>query len=159
MSAIPLLLGAMVELWSESLPDWTVTYGWDDTNNTGDYLMVGADDPFASEGEAAVSSQTFETATREGMSESGYVTVVAFSWVGSHDGQREATEAVFAAMQRIETDIHTAPDLGITRTPHFMVNALTIEDAKLHHGLDDDGARALLVIRIHFEAYRRVDLS
>lgn len=159
MSAIPKILDAMVDRWTESLAetDWNVTYGWDETLELGRYLMISVDDPFdAEKSEAATSSSDFATATREGITETGYVTCVAYAW---GDVQREVSAAVFEALELIEADIHLHPDLGIARSPYFMVNALNIESATLHHGLDSDGARALLTIRIQFEAYRRADLS
>ena len=159
MSAVPILLDAMVSRWADALDDWTVTYGWDGTQNTGDYLMIGADDPFSSEGEAATTEEDFATATREGISEKGSITCVAFSWNGQADGQREATETVYAALKVMQDDIHQYPDLQIERRPEFMVNALNIESTTLHHGLDEDGTQAMLVIRIKFEAYRRADPS
>lgn len=149
---VPTLRKAMRDRWAALLTDVTVTYGPANTSNTGDYLMIGADDPFRAEGEAATLSEDWSTATREGLDGSGEIVLVVFCWDG--DTTAEAVEAVsdraWAIVTAIGDDLDDTPALGAAGV--WACNLTSVNES---NQLGDYGASCLIAIRVHFESYRR----
>ena len=151
-AVVPGLRKAMRDRWRALLPDVTVTYGPANTANTGDYLMVGADDPFRSEADAANLTEDWSSATREGLDGSGEIVLVVFCWDGG--GGDEAVEVVsdraWAIVSTIVDDMDDTPALGAAGV--WACNLTSVNESNVQ---GDYGASALLAVRVHFESYRR----
>ena len=150
-SVIPALLQELVGRSRARLPEWTVTYGWANTDNPGDFLLIGADNPFETRGEAAQSADEIMTANASGVAEIGEITLIFFSWTQDAD-QQYATERVFGALGVIVDDLHAGQML---RVEGGDVQGFYVTSRRLSHQLGQDGASALLAVDIHFDAYRR----
>lgn len=95
-SVVPAVLDALYDLAKNALPDIIVQDGMDVTDDPGDYLMVGIQDPEAEVPVAATSSETQQAfGSTKPRQETGVVYLTAFSWNGDGD-QKAARDAVYA---------------------------------------------------------------
>ena len=114
-SVIPALIDALYAQASSSLPTTRVLLGPGITNDPGDYLMVGVDDPNEDEDAVEVADVTQEPmafgSTRPRMEE-GFIHMVARSRNGDSDLQA-ALDAVYATEEALATVLRTTDNLGV----------------------------------------------
>lgn len=98
---------------SGSLEGVLVLDGLGVTEDPGDFLMIGADDPDADDNSTAASSQQeWAHANHTARDEVGTVTCVALSWNGDGD-QRAARASVKAITAAVEDALRANPSLGL----------------------------------------------
>lgn len=157
-SVVPDLIDALVGLATASLPDLTVldsfgaAPGQDDTGTTGDFLMIGAEDPDDTGLSVAVTTE--ETpgpfGTNRPRDEVGEVVLVALSWNGDMD-QKAARDAVYSTAAAIADLCRTDQNV-----PHLNVTGLLWTGygsrSELKQNQSDQAAIAQLTFRLSFRA-------
>jgi hypothetical protein len=148
-SVVPALIDAMVAAFTAALPGGKVYDGYGQSDDPGDYLMIGVEDPDAdSESEAAsvAQSQMAFGATRPRMEE-GVIHMAARS-VNGDASQKAARDAVYAMQEALATALRTTNDLGVTGVMQLGngSNLRLLQDQNNH------GAVATLLYEIAFKA-------
>lgn len=148
-SVIPDLIDALVAAATTALPSVNVTDGIGVTDDPGDFLMIGVEDPDI-EG-AAFSADTRQdwaaVGTGAPRDESGEITCVALSWNG--DGNAKAArDGAYAITAEVEDLLRADPDLGVSALLWTGFGS----SSQLSQAQGDGGASALLVFRINFRA-------
>jgi len=148
-SVVPSLIDALVAQAAAALPTALVLDGIGVTDDPGDYLMVGTDDPDnPDESEAATVTQTqMAFGSTRPRHEEGVIHMAARSISGDGD-QKAARDAVYALQEALAAVLRTATDLGVT-------GALTLGNGanlRLLQNQDTYGARATLLYDIAFDA-------
>lgn len=149
VSVIPALIDALVVAARAALPSVRVFDGVGVTDDPGDFLMVGVDDP-DTEGHAfaAESQQEFgPMGTTRPRDERGQVTCAAFSWNGSSD-PKAARDAAYASVEALASACRTNPSLGVAGVLWTSFGP----DARLTQSQGDFGADALVVFSVSFRA-------
>lgn len=146
-SVIPAFIDAVLTAARAGLPGVDVFDGFGVSDDPGDYLMVGVDDPERQDAAfSADSVQSWAHANRTARDEVGAVTCAATSWNGDGD-QKAARDAAFATTGAVETFLRVDPTMGDT--------VLWCEygsSTQLTQAQGEAGALALVVFRIHFRA-------
>jgi len=145
-SVIPTLIDALIAGFKTAVPGVQVFDGFGLTDDPGDSVTVGADDPDAITGHAATSRQTFALAAGRSRDEEGEVTCAATSKNGDGDPKR-ARDSAFAMTNAIENWLRGA-DLGLPTLLWVGYGSETnyIQDQ------DNTGAFATVIFRIAFKA-------
>jgi hypothetical protein len=150
-SAVPAVIDALVALSDAALSTVTVYDGFGVSDDPGDFLMIGVDDPDS--GDAASSTDSSQQAatlgTGRARDETGEVTCVALSWNGNGD-QKAARDAVFATTAAVETLCRSNPSLSITGYPLLVVGFGATQ--RLMQNQDEDGAEAAVFFSVRFRA-------
>lgn len=154
-SVVPALLDALVEALTTALPDVNVYDGFGLSDDPGDFLMVGVDDPDPqSSGESASSNreQMAMTPTAAVYRETGTVTCAGFSWNGDAD-PKIARDAVYAMADALDAEVRsnrtsgpTPAVLGVSGITNAWVSS-TVLRQDIWQTSD-----ALLVITLSFQA-------
>ena len=151
-SAVPALIDAMVTAFTAALPNIRVYYGPGVSDDPGDYLMVGVDNP--DEPGAFVDSAS-ATATWVGIGnhardQKGSINCVAWSWNGGSDNasQKAAVEAAYATIAAVDAYVRANPTLGVITTGW----AIHATDEHLSMAQDSSGAQARVPFQISFQA-------
>lgn len=147
-SVIPALIDALVAQSTTALPSVKVYDGLAVTNDPGDFLMVGVEDPdLESAASSATAEQSWAHSTGTSRDESGEITCAALSWNG--DGNlKTARDGVFAITAAVENLLRNDPDLGVAGLLWTSFGS-TVE---LSQGQGDMGADALVVFKVAFRA-------
>lgn len=150
-SVVPALIDALVTAATAALPAVRVSDGVGATDDPGDFLMIGVEDPDL-EG-AAFSAETKQdwaaVGTGAPRDEQGEVTCVAVSWNGDGpEGAKAARDAAYAISAAVETLLRDTPALGI---PELLWTSFG-SSSQLSQAQGSGGASALLVFRINFRA-------
>lgn len=150
-SVEPGLVDAMVALAAAALPATTkVSDGPDVSNEPGDFLMVGVDDPDAGT-TMFVSAVTSQKPGPFGLNrprdEFGEIICAAQSWNGDGNA-KTARDAVYAITAALENLCRTNPSLGV---PGVLWTGYG-SASQLRQGQTPAGARADLIFRISFRA-------
>lgn len=147
-SAVPAVVDALVGAADAALVDVAVYDGYGVSDDPGDFLMVGVEDPdsdtFAT---SANTTQQWPHIGHTVRDETGDITCSALSWNGDAD-QKAARDAVYATTAQLEDLLRTDPTLGLgplVRVEFGTTSELTQRQAS-------DGAMAMLMFRIHFQA-------
>lgn len=147
-SVVPALIDALVTAFDAAMTT-TVYDGYGVSDDPGDFLMVGIDDPDSDDwANAASVKQDWAQANHTARSEEGDIVCAALSWNG--DGsQKVARDAVYATQASVETVLRANPSLGVTSVlwTSFGTNAEFRQIQGKH------GAAALLIFRIFFRAH------
>lgn len=148
-SVVPALIDALVTQATAALPTATVFDGTGVTNQPGDYLMVGVEDPDSdAESTAATTSEVpGPIATTRPRDETGEVVLLAHSWNGDGNA-KTARDAVYALAAAVANLCRATPGLGVTGLLWTGYGSAT----QLVQNQDSNGARAYLVFRISFRA-------
>lgn len=148
VSVVPALIDALVAAGRAALPDVLVIDGMGKTDDPGDYLMIGVDDP-DTDGDAfsGDSQQKWAHATGSARDESGQITCAAFSWNGNAD-QKAARDSAYASVEALASACRADVDLGVAS----LVWTDFGTDARLSQIQSDSGAAALVVFQIAFRA-------
>lgn len=148
-SVVPALIDALVTAARTTLPDVLVFDGIGQTDDPGDFLMIGVEDPDL-EG-AAFSADTKQdwaaVGTGAPRDESGEITCVALSWNG--DGNpKSARDGAYAIAAAVEDLLRANAALGV---PQLLWTSFG-SSSQLSQAQGSGGASALLVFRINFRA-------
>lgn len=150
-SVVPALIDALVTGATAALPDTRVSDGIGATDDPGDFLMVGVEDPDL-EG-AAYSAEAKQdwaaVGTDAPRDEQGEITCVALSWNGNGpEGAKQARDGAYAIAAAVEDLLRATPALGV---PQLLWTGFG-SSSQLSQAQGSGGASALLVFRITFRA-------
>jgi hypothetical protein len=150
-STVPALIDALVTNARTSLPDVDVYDGFGMSDDPGDFLMIGVEDPDLAQ--AATSAQAQQAPATMGMQrsrdETGSVTCAALSWNGDAD-PKAARDGAFATVAAVEDMLRLNPSQGLGAEGLFVCQFggnLTLSQQQ-----DGDGASALVVFTVDFRA-------
>jgi hypothetical protein len=148
-SIIPSLLDALVTECSAALTTVAVHDGYGVSGDVHDNLMIGVDDPFSDQAAPTAESQQSWANVGSGRSrdESGDVTCAAYATSGTTD-QAAVRAAAFAITEAVENLLRTDPTVGLGDTVRTQFGT----DQRFLQDQDEDGAWALIVFTIHFDA-------
>lgn len=150
-SAIPQVIDALLTGAAANLTGVLVLDGYGRTDDPGDYLMVGVDDPDspnpANAADSAGSWPVMKASSRV-RDEKGTVTCAAVSWNGAAD-QKAARDAVFVIVSGLATFIRTDPSLGLA--PTIYTSGLG-DSLQLIQDQGDGGASAIVIFTVSFGA-------
>ena len=150
-SAVPEVIDALVTLARNTLPGTLVFDGIGMTDDPGNFLMVGVEDPDL-EGAAfsAEVRQEWAYANHTTRNEEGDITCVALAWVGESgsEGQKAARDAAYAITASLEDALRVEPSLGI---PTLLWTGFGTS-SQLSQAQDVGGSSAMVIFRIHFRA-------
>lgn len=149
-SVVPALIDALVTQCTTALTGVANVYdGTGVTDQPGDWLMVGVEDPDTDAESTAAT--TFEApgpfGTNRPRDETGEVVLLAHSWNGDGNA-KTARDAVYAVAAAVANLCRTTPALGVSGVLWTGYGATT----QLVQNQDSNGARAYLVFRISFRA-------
>lgn len=150
-SALPEVIDALVSLSDAALSAANVIDGIGVTDDPGDYLMIGVEDPDI-EGAAFSADIEQSRATMSGArDETGTVTCCAMSWNGdsSAAGQKAARDAAFATVDAVATIVRTtSPTLGVSAVLKTEFGArITVSQAQ-----DASGASCMVIFSVAYLA-------
>lgn len=144
------LLDRLVELFTETLTDITVYDGFGVSDDPGDFLMVGVEDPDMVGAEtSADAQQKWAGLGAKSRDEEGTVTCAALSWNGDGD-QSAARLRVAEITQALEDVLRADPNLGGV-VPGLMWTGYGTR-TRLIQDQTETGAMALCVFEIAFRA-------
>ena len=137
----------MTEMLDDN-PSTLVTFGPDEANEIGNYLMVGVDDPFATTADAGSASEEHGTAHLDTLDVDGSITLVIFCWSGEDLITASADAGVIedALRQGMWDDVHWGVP-GVERTE--------LSDSRTSVTVDSEGASVLLTITLSYSAHLR----
>ena len=150
-SVVPALIDALVTQLTAALPNVLVIDGVGVTENPGDFLMIGVEDP--DQESAAFSAdvrQSWAGLGAKARDEEGEITCAALAWTGNSDptAQKAARDAAYAILATVENTLRTTPTLGVAGVRWVSFGTqLTLSQAQ-----GTAGADALVVFRINFQA-------
>ena len=149
VSAVPQVIDALVAAAQSALPDIRVEDGWGVSASPADYLLIGVDDP--DKPYAATSAQTRQdwatTGAQAQRAEDGEITCAALSWSGDVD-QKAVRDAVYATAEAVDVILRADYTLGVPELLWAHFGATT----QLEQSVSSDGAHALLLFKIRFQA-------
>lgn len=151
-SQVPAVIDALVAGLTTALAGQPVRVvdGLGLSGDTGDFILVGVDDPFTDSPVSASADQGVATmGTPRSRNENGVVTCVAYSWNGDAD-QKVARDTAFGYLAATETLLRDTPSLGITAVDLMVAQIGTAQ--RLSQGQTESGADALLVFDVIFRA-------
>lgn len=141
VSVVPALIDALV----------AATGGYDGlavTDEPGDFLMIGVDDPDTEGGAfSSESRQEWANANNTARKESGTITCAAYSWNGDGD-QKVARDAAYALVEALASACRANPSLGVASLLWTDFGS----DANLTQLQGEWGASALVVFTVAFRA-------
>lgn len=150
-SRVPAVIDALLATAKNAagLTDVLVLDGFGLTEEPGDFLMVGVDDPDRTDAAASASSeQEWAHANHTDRDERGAITCAALSWNGDAN-QKAARDAAYAITAALEDSLRADPTLG-------GVDGLLWtgfgQSSQLTQTQDDQGALALIVFTVAFRA-------
>jgi hypothetical protein len=147
-SAVPAVIDALLAAATTALVDVAVYDGTGISDDPGDFLMVGVEDPdsdtFATSVDAQQSWPHIGHRVRD---ESGDITCSALSWNGDGD-QKAARDAVYAITAQLEELLRDDPTLGLGP----LVRTEFGTTSQLIQRQGDSGAMAMLTFKVHFDA-------
>jgi len=148
-SVVPALIDALVTRTTAALPDIRVYDGYGISDDPGDYLMIGVEDPDL-EGAAfsADVRQDWATTGIDGSREEvGEITCFALSWNGNAN-QKAARDSAYATVAAVETTLRTTPALGLTNVLWTSFGT----SLQFSQAQGQAGAAAMVIFRINFQA-------
>lgn len=150
-SALPDVIDALVELSGAALPSLRVFDGIGVTDDPGDFLMVGVEDPDIDGAAFSADVQQVRADMGGGRHETGTVTCCALSWTGDSTdaGQKAARDAAFATVAAVETVLRTtAPTLDVDEVLKTEFgDRLTVSQAQ-----DATGASCMVIFAVAYLA-------
>lgn len=151
-SVVPALIDALVTQLTAALPSVRVYDGYGVSDDPGDFLMVGVEDPESDNGEAArTDEEQIAFGSTRPRQEVGAIHMAALSWNGTGD-QKAARDAVYAIAAAVANALRpdVQPDvLGITGLNTVGYGASTA----LEQTQDTAGAKAALRFDVAFAAF------
>lgn len=153
VSAVPVVIDGLLTIARAlTLTNADVFDGQGLSGNTGNYLMIGVDDPDTDQAtKSATSTQDWAHLNNFQRDQLGSVWCVAQAWTGDDD-QKVARDAAYAIVNAFATAVRAAPDLGVV--PSALAYLLTgfagTED--LDQQRASNGAVARVTFQISFHA-------
>lgn len=149
-SVVPALIDALVTAARTALPDALVSDGIGATDDPGDFLMIGVEDPdIEGASFSADTRQDWANANYTTRDEQGEITCVALSWNGDGpEGAKAARDGAYAISAAVETLLRANPSLGVDGLLWTGFGS----SSQLSQAQGSAGASALLVFRINFRA-------
>lgn len=151
VSVVPALIDALIAQAGAAVTTAKVYDGVGVTDDAGDYLMIGVEDPDSDDWTSAATTQRrFESVgggANNDITEEGDIPCVALSWNGN-GSQKQARDAVYAIAEALAGVCRTNPTLGVDRVMWTLYGS----DGDLQYLQDDNGAAARLPFSIHFQA-------
>lgn len=152
-SAVPLLIDALVAQATAALTGKVVSDGLNVSDDYGDFLMVGIEDPDTTGLEfSAETSEDWATvgAGTTSRDEEGEIVCAAWSWTGVHGsaGQKAARDAAYGTLAALAGVLRANPSLGVPQVLWTSFGSST----RLSQIQGAGGSGALLVFRIKFRA-------
>lgn len=152
-SVVPDLIDALLALARSGavaiVPDSNVFDGVGVTQDPGNFLMVGVEDPDM-EGMAFAADARQEwsgVGTGAPRDEEGDVTCVAVAWNGDGDA-KAARDAAYAIAAALEDALRANPSLGVSSLLWTGFGS----SSQLSQAQGEGGASSILIFRIHFRA-------
>lgn len=152
VSVIPDVIDALVALAKANVTTVTVYDGVGNSDDPGDYLMIGVSDPdgASDRDRAATSTTDWANVNYTAAAESGEVMCAALSWTGdtSQAGVKAARDGVYTVIETFGTALRANPSLSLS-------NVLWTRLGKTHELTQlqsQEGVLALALFSIHFEA-------
>lgn len=149
-SVVPALIDALVSTATTALPNTLVFDGIGVTDDPGNFLMIGVEDPdiegaaFSSDAKQAWANANYSTRDEE-----GEITCAALSWNGNgYEGVKAARDGAYAIAAAVENLLRANPSLGVDGLLWTGFGS----SSQLSQAQDSQGASALLVFRINFRA-------
>ncbi len=147
-SVVPALIDALVSAADAALTSVQVFDGFGVTEDPGDFLMIGVEDPDSRDAAfSADTRQSWANANYTARDEEGDIVCAALSWNGD-DNQKAARDAVYATAAALENLLRANADLDVDGVLWTSFGS----SSQLTQARDGSGALALLVFRIHFRA-------
>lgn len=147
-SAIPAVIEALHAHALTALPGLAiVTIGYPVTEDPGDFLMIGVDDPDAERANAASSQQRWAHANHTTRDEVGEVRCTALAWNGDSSAVHALRDA-FAITAAFEASLRADPTLGLANVWNVGFGVETT----LNQWLDGAGAFARVDFSVEFKA-------
>lgn len=149
-SVVPALIDALVTAARTALPDALVSDGIGATDDPGDFLMIGVEDPdIEGASFSADTRQDWANANYTTRDEQGEITCVALSWNGDGpEGAKAARDGAYAISAAVETLLRANPSLDVDGLLWTGFGS----SSQLSQAQGSAGASALLVFRINFRA-------
>lgn len=147
------LIDRLLDVFTEVLPDVMVYDGFGVSDDPGDFLMIGVEDPDAQDSAtAAESEQKWAGLGAKSRDESGTITCAALSWNGNGaaGGQKEARAGAKAIVDAVENVLRADPNLDDI-VPGLMWTGFGTR-FRLVQDQNSTGAMALAVFDIAFRA-------
>ena len=156
-SVVPALIDALFTQAAAALPSALVLDGFGVTEDPGDFLMIGIDDPLSPDAaQSARMSQIPATAgTTRSRDETGEVFCSAMSWNGnggSSASQKQARDAAFAIVAAVETLCRTTPGLGIAGYGYVVAQVGGASDFNVKQDQNTTGAMCIVTFPVSFAA-------
>lgn len=147
-SVVPALIDALLALANANLTDVLVLDGYGQTDDPGDFLMIGIEDPDSDgAGFSADARQEWANANYTARDETGDITCVALSWNGDGDAKL-ARDTAYGITSALEDALRLTPSLGVEGLLWTGFGSTT----QLSQAQGTGGASALLIFRISFRA-------
>lgn len=149
VSVVPALIDALIAAATSAITTATVYDGVGNSDASGDYLMIGVDDPSGpSWARSATAERDFETVgTDFDVDQEGDIACVALSWNGSKD-PKSARDAAYAIAEGLAGVCRNNPTLGLSR----LLWCLYGKREDLLQINNENGVLARLEFQIHFRA-------
>lgn len=151
VSALPDVIDALVTLSAAALPSVRVYDGIGVSDDPGDFLMVGVEDPDIDGAAFSAEVEQSRLAMGGSQQEAGTVTCCALSWTGDSTdvGQKAARDAAFTTVAAVETILRTtAPTLDVAAVSKTEFgDRLTVSQAQ-----DATGASCMVIFSVAYLA-------
>lgn len=153
VSAIPLVIDALVAAAPALMPSGVEVFdAFGLSGNTGNFLMIGVDDPNTDQAaRSATSTQDWAHLNNFQRDQLGSISCVAQAWTGDDD-QKIARDAAYAIVNALATWVRAHPDLGIVPASlsYLLTGFAGTED--LDQQRANQGAIARVTFQISFHA-------
>lgn len=146
---LPALIDALVLQATAAITTATVYDGVGVSDDPGDYLMIGVDDPDGPDwARSASGTRDWETVgLQNDITEIGDIACAALSWNGDGD-QKAARDAVYAIGEALAGICRTTPTMGLDRLLWVLYGG----NWDLLQVQNEYGALARLEFQLHFQA-------
>lgn len=151
VSILPSLIDALVTQARVALPALQVFDGYGASEDPGDFLMIGVDDPDApTPADSAESVQDWGPYRASGSKrdEQGSITCAALSWNGNGD-VKAARDAAFASVGAVSTLLRNDPTLGLSPSLLWARFGSVLD---LSQQQDGSAVQAVVLFRVAFQA-------
>lgn len=151
VSALPLLLSGLYDAAQAAMPGVNVYYGSGVSDDPGDYLMVGVEDPDSTAFmNAASSTQDWASMGAYSRNEEGDLNCAALSWTGDagSEAQRDVVASAFDIVEATAALCKRGDDLGVETV--LWSSALTSTELTTMQA--DSGSLAMVMFTVHYKA-------
>ncbi len=151
-SVFPEVIAALASYARSALPGLQVNYGVGATDDPGDFLMIGVEDPEIDRAAFSATVRQERAAMGGPRFEMGSINCCALSWNGDSTdaGAQAAVEAAFETLAAVETVLRTtAPTLGIDAVHTTLCAA---DDSDISIGQSTAGSSCMVIFSVAYKA-------